>query len=126
VPLIELPRYRDKILRIEVALLALEWSVLRVLTEEKTRYNQTAVAAVLKIRGSEMQQRIGELHADLLGTRSLRFFEPGEYAEGVSREIWPDYVPGKTANYMLSRASTIYGGTKEIQKNIIAKLAFGL
>ena len=35
-------------------------------------------------------------------------------------------VPAKIANYMMSRAATIYGGAKEIQKNIIAKLAFGL
>ena len=39
---------------------------------------------------------------------------------------WPEFVPGRTAGALFARASTIYGGSQEIQKNIIAKLAFGL
>jgi len=39
---------------------------------------------------------------------------------------WPAAVPGRTAAALIARASTIYGGSQEVQKNIIAKLAFGL
>jgi alkylation response protein AidB-like acyl-CoA dehydrogenase len=50
----------------------------------------------------------------------------GQVIEGTEGQRWPLYVPGRTAAALIARASTIYGGSKEIQKNIIAKLAFGL
>ena len=104
--------------RIETDLLALEWSVLRVLAEENNRHNADAVVSALKVRGSLMQQRVTELQVD-----ALRFYEHDEDSDTL---LWPSYVPGRTAGYLFARASTIYGGALEVQKNIIAKLAFGL
>jgi len=127
-PLLEDPIYRSRMAVVESELLALEWSVLRVLADEKTPYHHTAVASVLKIAGSSLQQRIAELQADALALRSLRFFPSEQIVSGVveSPEAWPDYVPGRSAFYMDQRAATIYGGALQVQKNIIAKLAFGL
>jgi hypothetical protein len=41
-------------------------------------------------------------------------------------DAWPGYVAGRTTGYLIGRAATIYGGAREVQKNIIARLAFGL
>lgn len=126
VPLLETPAFALKLARVEADLLALEWSVLRVLAEEETRANGDAVVSGLKVRGSLMQQRITELQVDALGPRALRFFEHDEDTDEANALLWPSYVPGRTASYLIARASTIYGGALEVQKNIIAKLAFGL
>lgn len=128
VALIETPEFASKVARIEVDLLALEWSVLRILSEEKNVHNADAVVSALKIRGSEMQQRVTELQLEALGPRALRFYAHADKdAESIAGSAeWPPYVPGRTAQFLITRASTIYGGAREIQKNIIAKLAFGL
>lgn len=124
-PLIESPEFAHQIARLEMDILALEWSVLRLLANEKNPYDQTAIASALKIRGSEIQQRVTELQTDLLGARALRSIRRDDpLPEGASP--WPEYVPGRMSATMHTRAVTIYGGAKEVQKNIIAKLAFGL
>ena len=127
VPLIDTPVFRGKLVQIECELQALEWSVLRILAEEKFQSPVTAVASVLKVHGSQLQQRLTDLGTEALGGRALRMFdyEPminGDYADC---DIWPAYVQGRTAVYFLERAATIYGGALQVQKNIIAKLAFG-
>ena len=128
VPLIDTPEFARKLARVEADLLALEWSVLRILAGEKPLHNADAVVSALKIRGSEMQQRVTELQIDALGPRALRFYRHGDYSPGVmdGTDIWPAYVPGRAALYLFERASTIFGGAREVQKNIVAKLAFGL
>ncbi|WP_044527810.1 acyl-CoA dehydrogenase family protein, partial [Herbaspirillum sp. B65] len=123
VPLLETPEFARKLARVETDLLALEWSVLRVLAEENNRHNADAVVSALKVRGSLMQQRVTELQVDAMGPRALRFYEHDEDSDTL---LWPSYVPGRTAGYLIARASTIYGGALEVQKNIIARLAFGL
>ncbi|MCP1572899.1 alkylation response protein AidB-like acyl-CoA dehydrogenase [Herbaspirillum rubrisubalbicans] len=122
-PLLETPEFARKLARVETDLLALEWSVLRVLAEENNRHNADAVVSALKVRGSLMQQRVTELQVDAMGPRALRFYEHDEDSDTL---LWPSYVPGRTAGYLIARASTIYGGALEVQKNIIARLAFGL
>ena len=119
-----MPAIRARFAKVEADLLALEWSVLRVLAHEETAFPEAAAASVLKIRGSELQQEITLLQVDALGAKSLRYFEPTPNAPPPS-EIWPDYVAGRTTIALITRAATIYGGTKQVQKNILAKLAFG-
>lgn len=128
VPVIETPDFQRKLAQVEMDLHALEWSVLRILAEEKTRISLDAVVSTLKIRGAEMQQRVTELQIEALGLRSLRYFEFERLSDGdfSDSELWPYYAPGRMAQYLINRASTIYGGAREVQKNIIAKLAFGL
>ena len=74
-PLIDRPEFARRITSVEMDILALEWSVLRLLMNEDSAYDQTAIASALKIRGSELQQRVTELQTDLLGARALRRFD---------------------------------------------------
>ena len=125
--LIESPEFARKVARVEADVLALEYSVLRVLSEEKSLRNLDAVVSALKVRGSQIQQRVTDLQFDALGLRGLRCWGHGEGEDATSDDpLWPAHVPGRTAQMLIARASTIYGGALEIQKNIIAKLAFGL
>ena len=119
------PAFRARFARVEADLIALEWSVLRVLAHEESDFPEAAAASVLKIRGSELQQEITLLQVDALGAKSLRYYRPGPDAPAATA-AWPDYVAGRTTVALISRAATIYGGTKQVQKNILAKLAFGL
>jgi alkylation response protein AidB-like acyl-CoA dehydrogenase len=119
------PAFRARFARLQADLLALEWSVLRVLAHEQTDFPEAAAASVLKIRGSELQQEITMLQLDVLGIKSLRYFEPTPDAPPPSAD-WADYVPGRTTIALIARAATIYGGSKQVQKNILAKLAYGL
>ncbi len=124
--LIDLPEYARRIARIEMDLLALEWSVLRMLANEKTDHDQQAIASGLKMRGSELQQQVTELQTDLLGARALREIRQDDRLSERELAMWPNYVPGRMSTTLHTRSVTIYGGAKEVQKNIIAKLAFGL
>ena len=65
------------------------------------------------------------LQVDALGAKSLRYYDPACDAPAPSAD-WPDYVPGRTTIALIARAATIYGGSKQVQKNILAKLAYGL
>ena len=128
-PLIEQPEFRAKLARVEAKVLGLDWSVMRVLCNEKSRYDTNAVASVLKVRGSELQQAVSELAMDVLGPRSLRYFPHVKNSliyDDEPADLWPTYVPGRTTLALFHRAATIYGGTKQVQKGIIAKLAFNL
>ena len=125
---IETPEFARKFAQVEIDLAALEWSVLRVLTEEQQGANMNAVVSALKLRGSEMQQRVTELQMDAIGPRALRFFSETQMAQAQPpvSAMWPEHVLGASQRFLFRRAATIYGGTREVQKNIIAKLAFGL
>jgi alkylation response protein AidB-like acyl-CoA dehydrogenase len=125
--LIDSPEFARKLARVEADILALEYSVLRILSQERSERNLDAIVSALKIRGSQMQQRVTDLQFDALGLRGLRYWNHGEGEEAaVDDPLWPAHVPGRSAQMLIARASTIYGGALEIQKNIIAKLAFGL
>jgi alkylation response protein AidB-like acyl-CoA dehydrogenase len=128
VALIDTPEFARKLARIEVDVLALEYSVLRILTHEKNRNSLDAVVSALKLRGSALQQRVTDLQVDGLGLHSLRQWDhdEGQSIAPGKAECWPEFVPGRTAAALIARASTIYGGSQEVQKNIIAKVAFGL
>jgi alkylation response protein AidB-like acyl-CoA dehydrogenase len=129
VALIDTPAFARRLAAVEIELQALENSVLRALTEEKTRWDATAVASALKVRGSEIQQRATELALDALGWRGLRAiegFDDSLIDDASASERWPSDVPGVSSGMLQTRAVTIYGGAKEVQKNIIARLAFNL
>lgn len=125
VPLDQLPEFQVRIARLEAETTALEWSVLRTLANEEFQYNATATASVLKIAGSRLQQAIAELQLDLMGALSLRQF-PFEVADRKSSPLWSAEAAGTTSRALILRAATIYGGTLQVQKNIVAKLAFDL
>lgn len=80
------------------------------------------------MRGSELQQLVTELQMEVLGMKSLRFIPTADYARFAKSgdPHWPADIVGRTSTALIARATTIYGGTKQIQKNLIAKLAFSL
>ena len=127
-PLLHQYGYAVQIARLEAELLALEWSVLRVLANEKFEHPITAVASALKVRGSTLQQKITELASDILGRLAIRAWSFEETVDGTveTSQNWPEHALGHTAVHMHTRASTIYGGALQVQKNIIAKEAFNL
>lgn len=127
VALIDTPTFSEKLALVESDLLALEWSVLRILAQDEYRYDMNAVVSALKIRGSEMQQRVTQLQVDALGPLSLRRYVRDESSDDSfpSLAARPPYTIGATSLYLFERAATIFGGAREVQKNIIAKAAFG-
>jgi alkylation response protein AidB-like acyl-CoA dehydrogenase len=128
VALIDQPAFAQRLARIEIDVMALEYSVLRILSQEKSERDANAVVSALKLRGSALQQRVTELQLDALGAHAPRLWRhgEGETIADIDAPNWPAYVPGRTAAALFARASTIYGGSQEVQKNIIAKLAFAL
>jgi alkylation response protein AidB-like acyl-CoA dehydrogenase len=124
--LIDTPAYASKLARVEADLLALEWSVLRVLANDHFTHSIDAVVSALKVRGSQMQQRVSELQVEALGPLSLRYFEREcQERDEATMPGWPELAMAGSSIYLHTRAATIYGGAVEIQKNIIAKAAFG-
>ncbi|MDP2820328.1 MAG: acyl-CoA dehydrogenase family protein [Polaromonas sp.] len=119
-------RFRDEIAKLEVDVMALEMLVLRVLSAEKSGKNSLDIAGLLKIRGSEIQQRYSELMMLAAGPFSLPFIE-----EAMEAGWQGDFPGGVAANaplastYFNLRKTTIYGGSNEVQRNIVSQFVLG-
>jgi len=125
-PLIQDPRFRERIAEVEIDLLALEHSVLRILSEEKAGRPPGPEASFLKMRGTEIQQALTELQMKAVGWYGLPFV-PEAMDHGWNEEpIGLDHAAPLAAAYFLARRTSIYGGSNEIQRNIIAKAVLGL
>ncbi len=119
VPLGETPTFRAKIAEVEIELMGLELSAMRMLSEAGKGGPGTE-ANMLKIKGSEIQQRLTELMLEAVGPYALPFDEAQR--GGSNREpIGPDYAAALGPSYLSTRVVTIYGGSNEIQRNILAK-----
>ena len=127
-------RFRDEIAKLEVDVVALEMLVLRVLSAEKSGKNSLDIAGLLKIRGSEIQQRYSELMMLAAGPYSLPFIEEameagwqGDAGAGALGGF-PGGVVGNAplaSTYFNMRKTTIYGGSNEVQRNIVAQVVLG-
>lgn len=124
-PAIEDPQWARRLAIAAAEIEAHEWSVLRVLSVEPSEYPITARASALKVKGSELQQTITGLQVDLMGDHSLRDYGEDQHPPSTDPN-WPDVIQGRTSRALMARASTIYGGALQIQKNLLAKLALGL
>ena len=130
-PLIEDLRFRDRIAQVELELMALEITNLRVLsaTANETRTLGPEVS-VLKIKGSEIQQALAELKMQALGPDALPYLrealEMDWAADPLFAAHYPDYAAPLSGQYFNLRKTTIYAGSTEIQKNIISQLILGL
>ncbi|HUK07822.1 MAG TPA: acyl-CoA dehydrogenase family protein [Stellaceae bacterium] len=124
--LIESPRFRDKIAQLEIDLMALEITNLRLIASLRDGGDPGAVPSILKIKGSEVQQRLTELMMEALGPYAAPF-QREALEEGWNEEpIGPNYAPPLARTYFNFRKVSIYGGSNEIQKNIVAKATLGL
>jgi len=116
--------FREKFSAIEVELNALEITNFRVLAE--SHESTGARSSILKIIGTELQQR---LHT--LGVEAIAYYTQPSQREGLERnsntaQVGPDYVNTIFVSYALGRAASIYGGSNEIQRNVLAKAELGL
>ncbi len=128
-PLLADERFRAKIAAVEVELKALEMTQLRVVAAERTRNGNRPdpASSILKIKGSEIQQTISELLLEVVGPYALPDQIPHDDSERWNEPaIGPDWAGSLAPQYFNMRKTSIYGGSNEIQKNIIAKAILGL
>ena len=125
-PMIEDARFRDRIAQVELELMALEITNMRVLSAEKEKKAPGPEASILKIKGSEIQQAIAELQMQALGHYALPWLPEALDAAWTGVPVGADYVTPLSGHYFNYRKTTIYGGSNEIQKNIIAQMILGL
>jgi pimeloyl-CoA dehydrogenase large subunit len=128
-PLIEDERFRTKIAAVEVELKALEMTQLRVVAAAKNgRSNKPDPASsILKVKGSEIQQTISELLFEVVGPYGLPYQPEQIEGDRVNEPpIGPDYAAPLAPTFFNWRKISIYGGSNEIQKNIVAKAILGL
>jgi pimeloyl-CoA dehydrogenase large subunit len=127
-PLIEDERFREKLAAVEVELKALEMTQLRVVANERKREKgkPDPASSILKIKGSEIQQATTELLMEVVGPYAMPY-QPERDEEGWNEPpVGPDWAGTVAPTYFNWRKISIYGGSNEIQKNIIAKAFLGL
>ncbi|EIK95806.1 acyl-CoA dehydrogenase domain-containing protein [Pseudomonas sp. M47T1] len=113
------PGVASRLAQLEVHFQALEMMTLRALTE-KDQGSRLPVGSLLKLRGSELLQKIGEMQVEALGDYGAYVYaDPHESA--VPWPPGPAHAPGVVADFMYRRATTIYGGANEVQRTIIAR-----
>jgi acyl-CoA dehydrogenase len=109
--------YSKAIARIEIDLKALEMTELRILSALAEGKMPGAESSILKITTVDIEQRTHQLAMDVIGYHGLPFKQDG---------LGPDYAAAVVPTYLNSRAASIFGGSQEIQRNIIAKAVLGL
>ncbi|MGN6530096.1 MAG: acyl-CoA dehydrogenase family protein [Burkholderiaceae bacterium] len=119
-------RFRDQIALLEVDVVALEMMVLRVLSAQAGGKKALDVAGLLKIRGSEIQQRYTELLMLAGGPFSLPFIWEAMEAGWQGDHVGAAHCAPLAANYLNYRKTTIYGGSNEVQRNIVAQTVLGV
>jgi len=126
-PLIEDPDFKSKVANVGVKLQALEVTNLRTLSAVSAGTSPGDASSILKIRGTEVEQELNELLMQSIGYYALAY-QPGRLFNQQSNmlPIGPDHAVGLMEEHLLRRAASIYGGSNEIQKNIIAKAIMGL
>ncbi|NOJ44565.1 pimeloyl-CoA dehydrogenase large subunit [Bradyrhizobium australiense] len=126
--LIDRATFREKVAAVEIQLKALEVTQLRVVTnaskEQKGR--QDPASAILKLKGSEIQQATADLLLEVVGPYTLPYVSEEDLESGNEPPIGPDWAAAIAPAYFNARKVSIYGGSDEIQKNIIAKAILGL
>lgn len=125
-PLVQDPRFRDKLAKVEIDVMAHEWALARLISLEQAGRGLGAEPSMLKIRGSEIQAELGELLMECAGPEALPF---------VAEATWLGYEgPGAAraelnplaGQYLDLRKVAIYGGTNEIQRGLIGKSLIAL
>ncbi len=122
-PLVDDPRFRDRLSRLEIELMALAVTNLRFLDQLRGGKAPGAEISMLKIKGTEIQQALTELMLEAAGPEALALA-----STAGDTPVAPDdaFVGALAPRYCNMRKTTIYAGSNEIQRNIIAKHALGL
>ena len=118
-------RFRDQIAQTEVDIVALEMMVLRVLAAEKSGKQSLDVAGLLKIRGSEIQQRYAELMMLAAGPMTTPYVHEAMEAGWQGDFAGAAVCAPLASTYFNMRKTTIYGGSNEVQRNIVSQTVLG-
>jgi alkylation response protein AidB-like acyl-CoA dehydrogenase len=119
-PLIEDVRFRDRLSRVEIELMALEITNLRFLDQLRGGRPLGAEVSILKIAGSEIQQALTELMMQAAGPLAQPVAPVADF------EGFDAFTARLATRYCNYRKTTIYAGSNEIQRNIVAKMSLGL
>ncbi|MFO1015343.1 MAG: acyl-CoA dehydrogenase family protein [Caulobacteraceae bacterium] len=122
-PLLQDAFFKRKVAELELDLMALEFTELRTLAGESSGKGPGPESSILKIKGTEIQQRLNELALEAVGHYGAPNLRGLPHNSGA---IGPDYAEGLAGEYFNGRKTSIYGGSNEIQRNIIAKMVLGL
>ncbi len=124
-PLIEDAEFRRKLADVEIELKALEYTDLRTLATVAGGRAPGPESSILKIKGTEVQQALHTLFMEAAGYHAFPFL-PAQFEGPADRRIGGDFFADTAPVYFNGRKVSIYGGSNEIQRNIIAKHVLGL
>lgn len=125
-PLIEDRRFAGKLAELEIRLAAIDTMDMRALAAESIGAEPGPEVSMLKLRGTEIQQRISELLLEAVGGAANPWV-PEALSEGRNEApIGPAHAAGVAPHYFDWRKASIYAGSNEIQKNIMTKAILGL
>ncbi len=125
-PLLQDPLFAARIAQVEIDLMALEITNLRALSAESKQRAPGPETSILKIKGTEIQQSLSELMMYAVGPYALPFGRLSREEGDVQAVAGPDYAAPLAAAYCNMRKASIYGGSNEIQRNIISQMILGL
>jgi alkylation response protein AidB-like acyl-CoA dehydrogenase len=125
-PLIDDPAFRVKLAAVEVDLMALESVVLRVLGAQSAGHAPGPESSLLKLKATEVQQQLTELMFEAIGPYAAPFVPEAREDGWNEAPIGPEHAGAVAPRYFNWRKASIYGGSNEIQRNIIAKMVLGL
>jgi alkylation response protein AidB-like acyl-CoA dehydrogenase len=112
-----------RLAQFEVELMALEFTALRLLSPNQQSRIPAVEASMLKVRGTELRQAIYEALLDIAGPDAVPFSPEAQFLEHLDQAATDSSLVALAANCLDSRKLTIYGGTNEVQRNLIARAA---
>ncbi len=120
-PLIENPHFAARIARIEIDLMAMSTTNLRVVSKAAAGQAPGAESSILKIKGTVIRQEINALTRSAVGPYAMPFASEALEDGSNLGPVGPDYAEGATAQYLNNRKLSIFGGSNEIQRTILSK-----
>lgn len=121
--LAEEPLLSARLAQFEIELMALEFTALRLLSANQRSRMPAVEASMLKVRGTELRQAIYETLVDIAGPDAVPFSQRALELEHIDEAVVAEGLIALAANCLDSRKITIYGGTSEVQRNLIARAA---
>ena len=115
------PLLQVKLAQFEAELMALEFTALRLLSPHQQSRTPGVEASMLKVRGTELRQAIYETLVDIAGPDAVPFSLAAQQLEHLDEAVVDASLVALAANCLDSRKVTIYGGTNEVQRNLIAR-----
>ncbi|MBD8528414.1 MULTISPECIES: acyl-CoA dehydrogenase family protein [unclassified Massilia] len=125
-PLLEDPSFASRLARVEIDLENMKTTNLRVIAAVAGGGVPGAESSMLKIRGTEIRQEITSLARRAMGVHARPFSQDMLDADYQGEQFGPDFAAAASAQYFNNRKLSIFGGSNEIQKNIISKMILGL